>query len=395
MSQLTPQRRGFLNMPKLPVSGFLIRLVAFLLDMVTILAAIHIFGRSFPDIFWALGANSGYMTAGFAFLYFVLFNGPFGKGQTVGKMIVGIIVTDYDGQIPTWRQAILRTVILMPPFVMVPVMEVVVGPATNSMEFYIKSLSTQFLLLAMLVATALVIPFNPFKQGLHDYVAQTLIQPRPRGEFEPVLFEELAGTMGREWPKFHRQPQISGLVTLLMIMSLFAYLAWPGQQRPDYREYLEARHAMATLPGFSGSSVEPPISERALKVLEQGDDDMIREASWLAEDKSTTGPLVLVLEVSRPGRWSESVIENNSLAEAYLDQYHQSVFPAFIREYDTEIEGRGGTMLERRRLIASLWSERDITFRLVFVNRLSFPPHILTLREEAGKFEKTYPALRQ
>ncbi|MCC5875729.1 MAG: RDD family protein [Candidatus Sumerlaeia bacterium] len=395
MSQLTPQRRGFLNMPKLPLSGFLIRLVAFLLDMVTILAAIHIFGRSFPDIFWALGANSGYVTAGFTFLYFVLFNGPFGKGQTVGKMIVGIIVTDYDGQPPSWRQAVLRTVILMPPFVMVPVTEVLIGPAMSSMDFYIMTLATHFLLLAMLVTTALVIPFNPFKQGLHDYVAQTLIQPRARGAFEPVLFEDLAGTLGREWPKFHRQPQISGLVTLLMIMSLFAYLAWPGQQRPDYREYLEARHAMAGLPGFTGSTVEPPISERALKVLEEGDDDMIREASWLAEDMNTSGPLVLVLEVSRPGKWPNSVLENEALSEAYLDQYHQTVFPAFIREYDTEIEGQQGTMMERRRLIAALWSERDIRLRLVYINRLSFTPHILTLREEAGKFEKTYPALIQ
>lgn len=361
MSELAAPRRGFLNMPKLPVSGFLVRMVAFVFDLVAILAAIHIFARSFPDIFWALGANSGYVTAGFAFLYFILFNGPFGRGQTVGKMIVGVIATDYDGKPPSWRQSILRTVILMPPFVMVPVMEVVIGPTTSSMDFYLKSLATQFLMFGILVATALVIPFNPFKQGMHDYLAQTLVQPRHKGEWEPILFEDLIGTMGREWPKFHRQPQISGLVTLFMILTILAYLAWPGQQRPNYRQYLDARHAMSTLPGFSRSTVEEPLSARALEILESGDEEKIRSAEWISEDAASTGSLVMVLTVSRTGRWPESVTTNPSFAETYLDQYHQTVFPALIREYEIDIEGHHGPMIERRKTLASLWVERDIT----------------------------------
>ena len=99
MTQLTAPRRGFLNMPRLPVSGFLIRLVAFIFDLLVVIAAIHLFSKSFPDFFWMLGANAGYVSAGFTFAYFALFNGPFGKGQTIGKMVLGITVTDLDGRI--------------------------------------------------------------------------------------------------------------------------------------------------------------------------------------------------------------------------------------------------------------------------------------------------------
>lgn len=46
-----------------------------------------------------------------AFIYFVLLEGPVGKGQTLGKKAMGIKVTAENGEIPTYGQSVIRNIL--------------------------------------------------------------------------------------------------------------------------------------------------------------------------------------------------------------------------------------------------------------------------------------------
>jgi uncharacterized RDD family membrane protein YckC len=46
-----------------------------------------------------------------SFLYYIVLEGPKGKGQTLGKKIMKIKVTHEDGNVPSYTQAAIRTVL--------------------------------------------------------------------------------------------------------------------------------------------------------------------------------------------------------------------------------------------------------------------------------------------
>lgn len=390
---LSSPKRGFLNMPKLPVSGLFVRLLAFLLDLIVIIAGIHLIAKGIPDFFWWLGSSSGYVTGSYAFLYFVLLNGPLGRGQTIGKRLLGITVTDLDGDPPTFRHAAIRTSILLPAFIMIPVTEAFLGPTESVMEHYIKSLLTYVPLLAMAVTTALIVPFNPFKQGLHDFVAKTLVQPRPRSKASPpAAFDELAQSLGREWPKFHRQPQLSGAVTLAMIVSVIGYMSHPSQHRRTLRDHLDGRYQAAAVTGYFGASIEDPLPLELYEAAREKSEERYREA-MRALDRETTETLSLVVEVSRAGRWGEEVINDERRSETFLDHYRENLLPLHIADLRANIPGSRDETLEGRRRFAQRLANSELELRLIFVNRISLSPHTLVFREEAGEFSKVYPPL--
>lgn len=396
MSQtLSPPKRGFLNMPKLPVSGLFARLLAFLLDLIVIIAGIHLIAKGIPGFFWWLGPASGYATGTYAFLYFVLLNGPLGRGQTVGKRLMGIVVTDLDGDPPTFRHAAIRTSILLPAFIMIPVVEAFLGPTQSVMGHYLKSLLTYIPLLAMAVTTLLIVPFNPFKQGAHDYLGRTLVQPKPRGRKGPLpSFDELAESLGHEWPKFHRQPQISGAVTFAMILSVIGYMAHPSQHRPASRAYLDARFQATNLPGYQRASIEDPLPLALHEAAKAQDDEQYR-AALEQLNAATTGTMTLVVEVSRPGRWDAELVESPTRTEAFLDYYHRSILPLYLDDLRGALPGGREETMEGRRRFARRLAESELTLQLLYINRVSLSPHILTLREDAGSYSKSFPPMER
>src|SRR5690606_22679337 len=127
---------GFLNMPKLPVSGLFMRTIAFLIDFLLILSAIHIVRAAVPDLLWALGKWTPYLTGTFTFAYFVFFNSQYGRGRTVGQVLVGIATTDQVSHAQPLRPAVLRTVILIPVFVAMPLSEAVIGQAQTADDIF-------------------------------------------------------------------------------------------------------------------------------------------------------------------------------------------------------------------------------------------------------------------
>ena len=155
-------------------AGFWIRVAAYLIDYVILMAAqfviysvmgISVFGATSLD----LEANEiftttiGLVTYALVIVgsiaYFVLMESSSKQG-TLGKMAVGIIVTDTNGNRITWLRALGR--------------------------YFAKILSGIVLLIGHIM-----VAFTERKQGLHDMICSTLVvKGRPgEGSVDPTVFD--------------------------------------------------------------------------------------------------------------------------------------------------------------------------------------------------------------
>lgn len=420
MSQIAGEvQPGFLRMPKLPVTGLFARLLAFLLDIFLIISALHLISRHMPDVLWAMGEWSNYLGGILTFGYLVFFNGPFGKGRTIGKMILGIQVTDYDGNPPTYRQAIIRTVVLIPVLVLSPVVELF-GPSTSAMQDYVKTLFTLFPFWAIILGTVLTLAFNPFKQGLHDYFAETLVRPIG-GKGEPVpSFEDLAQQVGHSWPKFHRQPIYSGGISVLMFMSLFAFLAHPSMQPESRRAAQDARYALARIPGLERALIpmepfdareyrenvlqeeaalpeqEPVEEEAPLLTLEELGlaDDTSEEPGETEEAEHTEPPALedenvyLIIPVLMGATWrgDPESARFQAMAGELLEQYYGNVMPHLLSLYRDDPQER----LQQR---YEAWTTKPIELQAVFWSQIDLRPYQVPLRRIWGEYSRTFPPM--
>jgi uncharacterized RDD family membrane protein YckC len=328
---------GLLNLPKLPVAGFWIRLLAFIIDLFLILGAFHLLSRSLPQIYWTLGKWSPYLNSALMFAYFVAFNGPFGRGRTVGKLLVRIRVSNYDGDPPTFRQAVIRTVVLMPAFVLVPVAQAFIGTPQGPGETYASLLISSAPSIAIWLSTLVIVGFNPFKQGLHDYLAQTLVRPDAFGQKQQApSFEDLAVSIGRDWKQFHRQPQISGAVTIGLIIVALAYLYYPGRWPETMKRIDEALYGLKRQPGLETAitSREGPYSLATYKAN-------YKEREWpevTSDDSLSTETLVFIVTAATDSDWREILppAARETAANQVIDVFHNAVFRETLRRAEED-----------------------------------------------------------
>jgi len=123
-----------------PKAGFWIRLGAAIIDWSIISAASFVL--AWPLRLFLFGGN--FISLGLLWLYFWLMTG-LNRGQTLGKMAVGIRVIDVSGNPPTLGKAALREI---------------VGKTVSALVLYIGYL---------------MIPFSSQKRGLHDIIAETYV----------------------------------------------------------------------------------------------------------------------------------------------------------------------------------------------------------------------------
>ncbi len=396
MSSVTGEiQPGFLNMPRLPVAGLRRRLPAVLIDWIVLLSALHVAARFAPDLFRALGQWSPYVTSLFVFLYFVLLNGGYGGGRTIGKLFLGIRTTDYDGNPITLRQSVIRTVTIMPLFVSVPLTEAFLPVGAEPIWNYVATCITYFAFVAILVASAISLPFNPFKQGLHDFFAETLVRPvRKEGDPADLSFADLAERVGFDWIKFHRQPQYSSGVTFFLVFGFLAVTTYPGYSDETLSEAREVIRGLNANPGMEKAFIpflpQPPARLRgeaaAEELIEIPD---FPEGFLLATDIDETTPtLPLVITISRPGSWSREWKANRmeDTAEILAQTYYPEVFPRVIR-YIRE-NGNANEVA-----VADAWAASPLRLVILFREMASLTPYPFPVESYPGFFAYEFPPL--
>jgi hypothetical protein len=305
-----------------------------------------------------------------------MLNGPFGRGQTIGKMALRIRVRDYAGEVISWRQAVVRTIVLFPTFVTVPVVGLFISGGASFWSDFIAGVLTHNIFLGVLVATLLVIPFNPFRQGLHDFAAKTLVGGAAPDE--AVTFTELTEKIGPGWVPFHRQPQYSGVVTALLVVVLQGVMMNPWNFTEEQEAYMKNIYLLSSNPGFAKSAPMYAPMEESLYKLAAGPDAATDAPADVAEDDTTTGPLRLVLQVSRDMTWNVDMAtsEGMTLGRNYISNYHEKVLPIFLSYV-------GSSKDEQAKARVLKWYDREISYRLLLVQGVGFTPYPPLYREQS------------
>lgn len=97
----------------LTVAGFWRRIIADILDMMMVSVVFWVLSGAFPAFFYAAGPHGRVWTYGLAVAYFTLAGSYIGKGQTLGKRLLGIVVTGADGRFLGVKRSFVRSSVLL------------------------------------------------------------------------------------------------------------------------------------------------------------------------------------------------------------------------------------------------------------------------------------------
>ena len=146
----------------LEYKGTLIRLGGSIIDFIILLVVGFIVGAIVRQF---VGQIPSWATLVYGLLYFVGFWSW--RGQTPGKMLIGARVVRLDGSPVGLGRSLLRYPLYLMPFF---------GPVV-----LIASIVSNWFIMLLPLVTLAVMALNPKKRGLHDFVAGTVvINTRPK-----------------------------------------------------------------------------------------------------------------------------------------------------------------------------------------------------------------------
>ena len=167
-------------------AGFWARFGAYFIDLIVLSLA----GGVLSLVFWSGNANglglASFANLIFTWLYFAFLESGERQG-TLGKMALGLVVTDINQQRISFLRATGRYVArAIPAFVIVFGASLTLGAAALASVLSLNSSNTasavlaplvggSFLALLLLLATYLMAAFTAKKQALHDLIAQTVV----------------------------------------------------------------------------------------------------------------------------------------------------------------------------------------------------------------------------
>ena len=97
------------------IAGFWRRIGAVTIDALLLGLFGAVLGLLWFDQLAALGQNGRFLGGAIAFAYLAIFNSRIGSGQTLGKRLLKIRVTDLQGSAVSFERAALRSLILLVP----------------------------------------------------------------------------------------------------------------------------------------------------------------------------------------------------------------------------------------------------------------------------------------
>jgi uncharacterized RDD family membrane protein YckC len=155
-----------------PVSGLVRRFTAFAIDGLLLGLVFTIVGLSLSSFWFQAGPYGRFLGLAVGLAYFGVMDSRLGKGQTLGKRLLKVAVTDADGQSVGVGLSLLRTLIWFVPFILN-------GWALPLFADPIVSAIVSFIVLGLGGAVVLTVVFNRRTgQGLHDLLTHTYVVHR-------------------------------------------------------------------------------------------------------------------------------------------------------------------------------------------------------------------------
>lgn len=140
------------------------RFLALVVDFIVLGIFGYLLGIFLEDFFASLGNYGTLVGSAISILYFSIMQSHIGKGQSVGKMVVNIRVTDVQGNYLTFKNSLLRAFILI-----FPVMNI---------ELLTSSGGTLIIMSIIMMVTFVTIYFilvNKSRRSLHDILVSSIV----------------------------------------------------------------------------------------------------------------------------------------------------------------------------------------------------------------------------
>lgn len=190
------------------LSKFWTRVWALLIDSLILGIFGFILGSVFEDFFIALGEEAKLIGWFISLAYFSILNSKLNNGQTIGKKIMKIQVTDIEGRTVSLKTSFIRALIFTTPFFLNGFK--ITGTATFSVVNIIQSMIIFTLGLGIMVFYI----FNKeTRQSLHDIVAKTYVVQDHRNSTVTIMPQ----------PKKLPFYITGGLLLLVIITSIYNY----------------------------------------------------------------------------------------------------------------------------------------------------------------------------
>lgn len=154
-----------------PRAGFWKRAVALAIDALIVGAVLIIASSVLRNVFLRLGENLWYIGFILFGIYLVLLNSSVGKGQTLGKKMLGIRVVQSGGKMPTLSQSLWRYILMGLIMFSGGIGQSIVS-LTRS-EYAI--IPFRLLVLMLFLGIVGLLAFTKSKRGLHDYLTGTAV----------------------------------------------------------------------------------------------------------------------------------------------------------------------------------------------------------------------------
>ncbi|MCX8037006.1 MAG: RDD family protein [Candidatus Sumerlaeia bacterium] len=319
-----------------PLAGFWFRLGALAIDIFLLRI---VFQLTFPLLrtpALQMGSWSVFLGVAVAFIYLFLAEGPVGKGVTVGKAILGIRTTSLLGEPLSPAAAAVRAALLMVlavPFLCAEWTGHLVLYGNQTAIFFAAGIANG-LARAYIVANAFLCVLHPFKQGVHDLAAGSLVL-REAGAHNLPAFMEQAAVQASSLRR--RALQVSG-IAFAALSALHGFSSYRQIFSADAGKQIAFIQSFAR--EFRSGPFEPFYQPTRLDVV----------LKWLAEDnQTTTDPLSATV-----GRQTEANTRPTSDAHviAIVFRARTAVRPDIHLSSDT-VDSLAGRAVR--------WSEQQIT----------------------------------
>ncbi|GEM_PF-1919973 len=250
----------FPRSPRLPVAGFWIRFLAFVVDWILLTGLMYALALVGREAILAAGAWAGRVAAVAIFAYFWLGDGPIGKGRTLGKAILGLrTVAAADGAPLGWRESFLRALILVPQrmWVLYFIDPILVAGGSGYLARIVEVQLANILTLALFLGQILRVAMNPARQGFHDAAAGSLVLGADHADTVWSQLEETAGPEGMARMRLARRSGWVGLIATFVMLSYMSFGPLFNAQNRQNIEHLKRLQQIEDKYGFEVASAGP------------------------------------------------------------------------------------------------------------------------------------------
>jgi len=362
------------NSVMLPVTGFLRRLGALIFDLIFLYFFARIIVWAFGDILLPLAKYAEILAHILFLLYFALGASPAGRGKTIGKIMLGIRVTNLDGESVSFGQAFIRTFMLYPIIVASLVNLITFDPGNSSLnEVLLRETIPYLIFIPLLFSNFFAIAFNPYRQGCHDYLCKTMVRPISAPQLN---FEEIKNLIGTGWKKYQLNPQLMAGGTFIIIFGLLVYNFMSIQLKDG--EIAEYKARVEILNELEYKNVR---WFKNLVPVEELDENQQIDYQFYANlfDETSTNTIVLRAELFKNGTWLESRETFENDAEFVANRYHKEVISNFDDEF----------VLPRLPEAVANFKKRPVIIEVAYSELLKFI-FIPFIFEERAKYRFSY-----